>query len=91
MLDCVKGVRVWHVQRVQDQRIHHAKDHCICADSHGQGQHGNDQESGALCQHASRIPQVLPKCLHGFTPRLRLIRALILPIFPFLTACASDI
>src|SRR6267154_2280067 len=55
-LDYVQALRLWHIQRAQNQSIHYAKDHGVCADRHRQCQHRDGRESGILLQHANRVP-----------------------------------
>ena len=50
MLNRVKAIRMRHTQGVQNQRIHHTKDHRIGADGDGQGQNSGDCECARFAQ-----------------------------------------
>ena len=82
MLDSVEALRVRKVQRVQYQRVQNTKNHGVCANGYGQGHNGNSGEARRFAQHAYRVTQVLPKCLHGLAPlNSGQQRASILPSF----------
>ena len=54
ILDGIEGLGLRHIQRAQDQPVHHTENYGVCADGHGQGQNRGDGESGGLAQLPER-------------------------------------
>jgi len=52
VLDAVEAFGLRHIQRAQDQTIHHSEDHGVCANGQGQGQDCGEGESGRFAQLA---------------------------------------
>jgi hypothetical protein len=61
--DCVEALRLRHIQRPQDERIHHAEYHGVCADRQRQRPHGDDRKAGRLPQDTKAEAHILDKSL----------------------------
>jgi len=59
VLASIKGVRLGHIQRAQDQTIQYAKHHGVRANRQSQRQNGGDCETGRLAQQAESEPRIL--------------------------------
>ena len=57
--DLIEVLGLRNIQRVQDQRVHHAEDDGVCADSQRERCDRNDCESGRFTQHAEAEAYIL--------------------------------
>jgi hypothetical protein len=68
VLDSVEAPRLWHILRVQDERIQDCKDNGVGANGQGQRQNGGDGESGRFAHHAQGESQILQQGSHEQPP-----------------------
>src|SRR6266849_7025315 len=69
-LDCIKALRLRHIQRAQDQPVQNTKNHRICADGHGQRQNGGNGKSWRLAQLPQRVAKILEPAGHLAPPSI---------------------
>src|SRR6266566_4138950 len=63
MLDYVEALRIRHMQRVQDQRVQHTKNHRVCADGHCQRHDGHNSKAWRFAQQTESEAQVANQVL----------------------------
>src|SRR6476646_2446724 len=47
-------------QTMQQHRVHHAKDRCVCSDAQRERENHDGGEAWAFCQDSGRVANVLP-------------------------------